>query len=211
MRGVDLLGDQAEIVGVASRAVSKSRSARSTSPALARRGHEPERADHESALLTGQAVGVEALIVSIAQHQAVLGQVGGDRPRSWPAFARRRRAGSREWASAAAPRRVRRSRMTARKRLVPPHQPRSSIGCSDLVARGGPLLGLGVLAETRARVCTARSSAVQHSTLEERWWRGSPRISHIPWSRSRQRAAAVSARSATKAWISRCSAPSCSR
>ena len=46
---------------------------------LGQRGHQPERADHERPLLAGEAVGVEPLLVSVAQHETVLGETVGDR------------------------------------------------------------------------------------------------------------------------------------
>ena len=59
----------------------------------------------------------------------------------------------------------------------------------------------------RARAI-ARSSATQHISLEYRKSRGSPRISQIPWSFSRQRAAAVSAAAARNRRVTGSSSPS---
>ena len=69
---VDLLGQQSEVVGVGDELVKQPLGAVDFA-CLRQRGYEPELADHERPFLAGEAVGVEALLVSVAQHQTVLG------------------------------------------------------------------------------------------------------------------------------------------
>src|SRR6185437_14862978 len=78
IRRVDLLGEKAEIVGVGDQLVEQLFGAIDLT-GLGQRGDKPKRADHECAFLAGQSVGVEALLVAVAEDQPVLGQVRGDR------------------------------------------------------------------------------------------------------------------------------------
>ena len=110
---VDLLGQQAEVVRVAGELVEQRLGALELAR-LRQARDEPERADHERALLAGQPVGVEPLVVAVAEHEAVLGQLRRDRLDRRAHALVGRRAGSRGSASAAARRRARPSRTTAR-------------------------------------------------------------------------------------------------
>ena len=208
-RGVDLLGEQAQIIGVTGQTVEQRRGALGLAR-LGKAGDEPEAADDERALLALEAVRVGALCVSIAQHEAVLGQVALDQPRSSRACARRSLAESRKEASAAPRRRVRRSRTTARRRRASRSSRVRAPRRGSRRARRPTCRG----ARTRpspARAC--RPGRAPSSTgPSRRHGAGARRAS--PRSRRRARATAPGpalARSAAKRWISGWSSPSRSR
>src|SRR5215211_2137247 len=88
---VNLLRQQAEIVRVA-RELLEQRLRALELAGLREARDEPERADHERALLASQTVRVQALLVAVAEHEPVLGEPRGDRvdrraqaPVRWPA------------------------------------------------------------------------------------------------------------------------------
>ncbi len=99
-------------------------------------------------------------------------------PRSSIACARRSPAGSRRAASGAGRRRARPSRTTGRRPAWRSLQPRLRIAVADLGRGRPPTTRPWRGRRARGASFTARSRAVQHSTFEERWWRGSPR--HLP-------------------------------
>src|SRR5437764_1202868 len=78
VRGVDLLREQAEVVGVAGE-LREQLLGPFDLAGLREAGDEPERADHEGPFLTGQPVGVQALLVAVAEHEPVLRQLARDR------------------------------------------------------------------------------------------------------------------------------------
>src|SRR3954454_5142804 len=75
---LDLLGQEAEVVRVAGELVEERLCAVDLA-GLRQARDEPERAEHEGALLADQAVGVDALLVAVAQDQPALREVAGDR------------------------------------------------------------------------------------------------------------------------------------
>ena len=69
---LDLLGEQAEVARVADELVEQGLGALDLA-SLREARDQPERAEHERALLAGEPVGVEPLLVAVAQHQPILG------------------------------------------------------------------------------------------------------------------------------------------
>src|SRR5204863_4454698 len=67
--GVDLLGQQAEIVRVAGELREQLLGTLDLA-GLGEARDEPERADHERALLAHEAVGVQTLLVAVTEHEA---------------------------------------------------------------------------------------------------------------------------------------------
>ena len=200
-RRVDLLGQQPEVVGVGDELVEQ-RLGPVDLARLGQRGHEPERADHERSLLAGEAVGVEALVVAVAQHQPVLGQVVGDRVdrRAHPLVGGRQEAEDRH-------QQLRRVELVRVERLrvgLPRLAPaarqhrvadlRRARPSSARPRRASPSCGASAI---------ARSSATQHSTLRgEVMARLAAHLPHAGVRLAPARARRCSARSATNRWIS---------
>ncbi len=105
--GVELLGVQPQRRGDAQQPFHQVAGALLLADDRQRRD-EPEGADQEAALLAGHAV--VGLVGAVAQHEAVLGQLVGDRQHARRAGARRRAPGSRRSPPAAWRRRARRCR-----------------------------------------------------------------------------------------------------
>ena len=143
---VDLLGQQAEVVRAAGELVEE----RLRAVDLARlreAGDEPERAEDERALLAAQAVGVQALLVAVAQHEPVLGQLVGDPRRSSRASAGSvagRKPTSGISSAAASSSSASKACAYAPRRSL---QPRSQDRLADAVALRGPRVDPRVLAE----------------------------------------------------------------
>ena len=73
---IDLLGEQRQRTGQREKLLAQTAGAGQLAD-FNQRGHQPERADREGALLAGEAV--VGLLNAVAQNQAVLGQLVGDR------------------------------------------------------------------------------------------------------------------------------------
>ena len=174
-------------------ATLSSRSIRSRALLLAddrQRRDEPERADQERALLARQAV--VGLLGAVAQHEAVLGQLVGDRQHGRAQALVVGPAGSRRSRPAASRRRARRSRSAgaARRRSLTPVLEDVRL---DLLGGRAPLPRRARLARS-SRQLVPRGRAPPSTSASRRRSAGArPRASQIPWSGSRQTAVAHSA------------------
>src|ERR1700694_1880009 len=76
--GVDFFSQQTEIVGEADQPVEERLGAINL-PGLSQAGDEPERTDDERPFLAPQPIGIQPLVVAVAQHETVLGELARDR------------------------------------------------------------------------------------------------------------------------------------
>ena len=188
---VDLLRVQPQRAGEREQLLAKRPGARELAD-LDQRRDEPERADRERPLLAAEAV--VGLVDAVAQDQAVLGELVGDRQHGLAHPLVASRAGSRTAGSAAATRPGRPSRSAGRSgplRRRRARRPRRLISS----ATGSHSAARSVSPRSRASL-TPRSSATQHITFEAVKCLGSPRTSQIPRSGSRHSVAAWSTRPA---------------